>query len=60
MQFNYSMKKNNQDPLLKTTILEKDVGAYISNDLKWKSQVQAVVSKANSQLVRIISENLYF
>ena len=41
---------NGQRHILKKTKVERDLGIYISDDLKWKCKPQMAAAKANSML----------
>ena len=47
---NKMAKYNINGTVLRTTALERDLGVYVSNDLKWKQHVTLISSKANSIL----------
>jgi hypothetical protein len=49
--FEYSMDSGNgQRHILEQTKVERDLGIYISDDLKWKHNAQVAAAKANSML----------
>jgi hypothetical protein len=49
--FEYSMEDvNGQRHILERTKVERDLGIYISDDLKWKNNAQMAAAKANSML----------
>ena len=51
--FNYQMLSNGVKFSLEKSVLEKDVGVMISNDLKWREQVNSSVTRANAVLGKV-------
>ncbi|XP_065640553.1 uncharacterized protein LOC136073114 [Hydra vulgaris] len=49
-EYSYFMNNNNTLMEIEKSKLEKDIGVYISSDLKWAKQVKYAASKANSIL----------
>jgi hypothetical protein len=49
-EYPYFMKNNNELMKIEKSTLEKDIGVYISSDLKWAKQVKYAAGKANSML----------
>ena len=43
-----------KDWQLNKTFMERDVGVYISDDLKWSNQINQAIAKANSKLGLIL------
>jgi hypothetical protein len=52
--FNYYMPIEGKDWQLSKTFTERDVGVYISDDLKWSNQINQAIAKANSKLGLIL------
>ena len=46
-EYSISTTEPNQRHISKETSVERDLGIYISNDLKWKTQAQYASNKAN-------------
>ena len=49
-KFEYSIKADGESKILEETTLEKDLGVWIDNDLKFSSHVEQAVKKANQML----------
>ena len=62
-QHEYTLPNGNERIILGKTTIQKDLGVYISNDLKWTSQCSRAAAQANSALGRLkkafISKDLY-
>ncbi len=58
--YSYKMRDENIDHVLEETKAEKDLGVIISSDLKWDSQVNASVAKAQRTLGYIKRTFNYF
>jgi hypothetical protein len=52
-EYNYYMNSENTLKEIETSNLEKDIGVYISNDLKWAKQVNYAAGNANSMLSQL-------
>ncbi|XP_065640687.1 probable RNA-directed DNA polymerase from transposon BS [Hydra vulgaris] len=53
INYNYTIKHDNQSFVLKTTTKELDLGVIVSSNMKWNHQVQAATSKAQRILCLI-------
>lgn len=49
-KYPYYLKNNRVLQEIEVSSIEKDVGVYISDDLKWEKQVRSAAGKANSML----------
>ena len=53
-EFEYTMiTESNERIELKSSRVERDLGVYMSRDMKWANHIEEVVSKANRYLVFI-------
>jgi ribonucleases P/MRP protein subunit RPP40 len=52
-EYNYYMNSENTLKETETSNLEKDIGVYFSNDLKWTKQVNYAAGNANSMLSQL-------
>jgi ribonuclease P/MRP protein subunit RPP40 len=50
VEYPYYLKNNGVTQRIETSSVEKDVGIYISDDLKWSKQVRSAACKANNIL----------
>jgi ribonuclease P/MRP protein subunit RPP40 len=46
----YYLKSNGLLQEIEVSLVEKDIGVYISDNLKWEKQVRSAAGKANSML----------
>jgi ribonuclease P/MRP protein subunit RPP40 len=53
------MKENGITRALEVSSIEKYIGVFISNDLKWEKQIRSAVGKANSKLALIDKTFMY-
>jgi hypothetical protein len=47
---NYYLFNDNEQSTIKTTVMEKDLGVHITNDLKWQHQCEYASNSANKAL----------